>query len=97
MPKPKTDVVKDFPEPEEKSEFIEIPFRDGVVTIPRERAKWPTRAILALQKGGNSNVLQAIEIVLGPQQWDFVIDSEIAEFDKFCVAFTEDVFEKVFV
>lgn len=84
MPKPKSDVVKDFPEPEGKSEFIELPFRDGVVTIPRERGKWPTRAILALEKG---NVLQTMEIVLGAQQWDFAIDSNIAEFDDLVIAF----------
>ncbi len=92
----KTDVVKELPAPGQQSKFIDIPFRDGVVTVPRKRGKWPTRAILALQQGGNSNVLQAMEIVLGPKQWDFVVDSEIGEFDVFCEAFADAVLKEVF-
>lgn len=94
MPKPKTDVVKDFPEPEEKSEFIEIPFRDGVITIPRARVKWPTRGILAMQRGDN---LGSMEYVLGPVQWDRVIDSEIGEFEAFVTAFADAALSQVFV
>lgn len=95
MPK-KSEVVADLPEPEQVSEFIEIPFRDGVVTVPRERGKWPTRAILTLDKGGQDNVLKAVEIVLGPAQWDRVVDSEIDEFDNFCEDFARIVLPKVF-
>lgn len=92
MPK-KTEVTKDLPEPAETSDRLEIPFRDGVVTVPRERGKWPTRAVLALQRGAN---LQAVELVLGPVQWDVVTDSEINEFDEFCNAFADIALAEVF-
>lgn len=92
MPK-KSEVVADLPEPGQESEFLEIPFRDGVVTVPRERGKWPTRAILALQRGDN---LKAVEIVLGPDQWDHVLDSEIDEFDAFAETFSDVVLKEVF-
>ena len=95
MPK-KTEVVAELPEPKQVSDSLELPFRDGMVTVPRERGKWPTRAILALQEGGSANVLKAMELVLGPQQWGHVVDSEIAEFDDFCEVFADSVLKEVF-
>lgn len=92
MPK-KTEVVTDLPEPEQASEFIEVPFRDGFVQVPRARGKWPTRAIMAFNRHEN---LKAVEIALGPAQWDLVVDSEIDEFEKFCETFADMVLNKVF-
>jgi hypothetical protein len=89
----KSEVVVDLPEPAKVSEFIEIPFRDGVVTIPRERGKWPTRAILAMSRGDN---LKATEHVLGVDQWEHVIDSEIDEFEAFIRTFADVALEQVF-
>lgn len=90
---PKKTVVKELPEPSEPTEFVEIPFRDGVVTVPRERGKWPTRAVLALQRGDN---LQAVELALGVKQWELVTDSTMDEFNDFCTAFADVAIGEVF-
>lgn len=84
---PKKTVVKDLPEPAKESEVIEIPFRDGVITVPRDKGKWPTRAVLALQRGDN---LAGIEIAVGEEQWNAVTDSQMGEFNDFVKAFADE-------
>lgn len=69
-----TDPAKDDTEADPFADQIEI--KDGTVTIkfrdstfhfPDSRAKWPTRAVQAFQRGKN---MDGVELLLGPKQWD---------------------------
>ncbi len=99
MPKQqKIEAVKELPEPEEESEFIEIPFRDEVLTVPRRKGRWKTRALLLLDKPSltNNEGAQVLATVLGPEVWERVLDSPGDDFDALCAFFVDKVLPQVF-
>ncbi|WP_349318858.1 hypothetical protein [Mycolicibacterium canariasense] len=47
-----------------------ITFRGRKFAIPRARAQWPTRAMQIFQRGTMERFPDAVELMLGPTQWD---------------------------
>lgn len=94
QPKPETADLPEKPEPvalpEVPSELVEIPFRDQVFTLPRDREDWPTKAIVALQQKQYGAV---VEQLLGPGQWDVLnaIAPKYREFMEFLTVFGDVV------
>lgn len=59
-----------------------IEFRGQEFTFPADRGKWPTRAV---QRFGRRQNVDAVELLLGPAQWDRlnVVAPALADFWEF--------------
>ncbi|MCV7255692.1 hypothetical protein H7J86_26355 [Mycobacterium hackensackense] len=51
-----------------------IDFRGRKFSFPRARAKWPTRAMQIFQRGVMERYPDAVELMLGAEQWDEFLD-----------------------
>ena len=69
--KPATSEDVDLPVP---PEFVQIPFKEHVFTVPKDRDLWSMSSELALYETRATNLshywVQWVELGLGPQQWE---------------------------
>lgn len=81
-------------------EFVEIPFRNHVFTVPKERDLWSMRSELALYEARATNLsfywTQFIELGLGPEQWQKLQDlcAKRGDFIEFSKSFIDTVFSE---
>jgi hypothetical protein len=94
-PKPKPEITADVEESGEGDDLVKIEFRGHVFTVPKNRDDWPTRAILEFGRARTiDDQVKGVEIILGPEQWDLLVDQIAAKaghFDEFIVVFGNTV------
>ena len=57
------------PDPKPEIELTTVEFAGEKFTFPKLQAYWPTRAIQCFQRGGATDRMDGIELLLGPEQW----------------------------
>ena len=60
--------------------MVALEFNGHTFQIPRDQEKWPTRAIIAATRRQYDAV---VEKVLGPAQWDLLMDVAAPSYEEF--------------